>query len=97
MTIDSSLAAVQAALLRRDVAAHNLANLRTEGYRAYRARQVEAAPGAGPAVEIERTARPPEMVEEMVAEMIARYDARANLVALRAQHQMLGTVIDLLA
>ena len=86
---------IQAAHARLAVAADNLANLSTPGYRARQALQTNS--GRGPVVAVKVTDQPVDLVREMLNQRRAVYDAKANAIALRTQNEMLGTVIDLLA
>lgn len=97
MSINTSLAGIQAALARLDVAAMNIANLRSQGYHAYRAHQAEGAPDSGPRVQVERTDDPPELTTEAIDMLAARHDLTANLIAFRRQQEALGSIIDILA
>lgn len=97
MTIDTSLAGIQAGIARMNVSAVNIANLRSSGYRAYRVVQTESAPGEGPAVDVQRTDAPPELATEAVELLIAKRDIEANLAVLHRQDELLGTIVDVLA
>ena len=95
--VGSALSGVQSAFERRNVAAHNVANLQTEDFRPLRARQVEASP-SGSRVEVEQSAEPREvdLASELVGASVASTQARASLRVLDTELDLVGSLIDTL-
>ncbi|MHB8079562.1 MAG: hypothetical protein ACYDIE_09925 [Candidatus Krumholzibacteriia bacterium] len=97
MLLDAVAAGMQAALTRSRVSALNVANLRSEGYRAYRVIQTEGASGAGPETRIERTDAPADLVAETVSQLTVKHEMALYAGVVRRQDRLIGSLLDLLA
>jgi len=96
MTSVSSIAlsGLNAASLRLESSAHNIANLQTPEFRRQQVRQ-QAQPGGGVSAEPVRAERPGDaLAEDIVAQMQASIDYRANLQVLKTQDALLGRLLD---
>lgn len=88
----SGLAAAQ---LRLDVSANNIANMNTPGYLAKRVMQ-EAIPTGGVQSRVESAGAPGVSLEkEIVDQMTATLAFKANILTLRTQQKMMGTLLDM--
>lgn len=87
---------LQAAQLRLDSSAHNVANLNTPGFRRQTVElQTAPAPGGVQARLAEPAPEPGVALEaEAVEQMAATYAFRANLLVLRRADEMAGTLLD---
>ncbi|HJV60227.1 MAG TPA: flagellar basal body protein [Albitalea sp.] len=86
---------MNAALLRLDAAANNIANQGTPGYRRQSVLQ-QAQPGGGVDTSIAQAAAPGEnLAEDIVQQRIASYSFQANLRVIQTQDHMLGALLDL--
>lgn len=81
------------ASLRMATAAHNLANLGTEGYTRLAVQSSSLAAGG---VETQVIAAPPGggLVEDVLSLKLASYAFRANLLSLQASDETLGRLLD---
>lgn len=78
-------------------AAHNIANAQTPGLRRQLAQQT-AQPEGGVIVSISQATEPGEaLAEDMVAQMSATYAFKANVLMLKTQDRMLGSLLDVTA
>lgn len=99
----SSLASIaqtglQAAQLRMDVSAHNIANMNTPGFMPQRVREQAQAPLAGVSAQVVSAERPGvALEEEAVAQIAASLTYRANVFVLRTAQATTGTLLDILA
>jgi len=99
----SSLAAIaqtglQAAQLRMDVSAHNIANMNTLGFTPQRVREQALAPRAGVSAQVVRADHPGVALEREAVEQIAASLAyKANVFVLRMAQATTGTLLDILA
>lgn len=93
----TALSGLQAATTRMDVAAHNIANGQTPGFR----RQVVQAvsqEGSGVLTSVGQASEVgPDLAADLLAQKQATYQYRANLKTIEAQHQLLGSLLDLKA
>ncbi|MFT4241886.1 MAG: flagellar basal body protein [Acidovorax sp.] len=90
---------LQAAQLRLNASANNVANMNTPGYRREVVAQ-EAAPGsAGVRATVQRQPQADGVAleEEAVEQMSATYAFKANLQTLKVQDQTLGALLDIRA
>jgi flagellar hook protein FlgE len=87
---------LQAAQMRLDASANNVANMNTPGYRRTVVAQQEAADSAGVQASIQREqdARGVALEQEAVEQMSATYAFKANLQTLKTQDQMMGSLLD---
>ena len=89
---------LQAAQLRLDASAHNVANMNTPNFR----RQVvaqEAAGSAGVRATVQRTqgAEGVALEQEAVEQMSATYAFKANLQTIKTQDEMMGSLLNVKA
>ena len=90
---------LQAAQLRLDASANNVANMNTPGYRRTVVAQQEAADSAGVQASLQREqdARGVALEQEAVEQMSATYAFKANLQTLQTQDRMMGALLDVRA
>ncbi|RCX09162.1 flagellar basal body protein [Extensimonas vulgaris] len=90
----TALSGLQAAQLRLDAAASNIANANTPGYRRVSALQ-QATPDGGVQAQLQRAPQAGAALEQDVVEQLsATYAFKANLRTLQAQQQTLGALLD---
>ncbi|WP_372528100.1 flagellar basal body rod protein FlgC [Piscinibacter sp.] len=88
---------MSAAMVRMDVAANNIANLQTAGYRRQTVLQQEQAQGGVDAT-VGRAALPGEnLAEDIVQQLAASYAFKANLRTIQTHDVMMGALLDLRA
>ena len=89
-----ALSGMNAAQWSLNSAAHNIANLQTPGFR--RQLTVQAAqPEGGVTVSIGRATESGDaLATDIVGQKIAGYSFQANLLTLKTQDRMLGTLLD---
>ncbi|CAN7555311.1 flagellar basal body rod protein [Acidovorax sp. Leaf76] len=87
---------LQAAQLRLDASANNVANMNTPGYRREVVAQQEAKDSAGvqATVQREQDAKGVALEQEAVEQMSATYAFKANLQTIKTQDQMMGSLLD---
>ena len=83
---------MQAAQMRLDASANNVANANTPNYRRQVVSQEAAADAAGVRATMQR-----EQTAEAVEQMAATYAFKANLQTVRTQDQMMGSLLDVKA
>ena len=90
---------LQAAQLRLDASANNVANMNTPGYRREVVAQEEAAESAGvrSTVQREQDAKGVALEQEAVEQMSATYAFKANLQTIKTQDEMMGSLLDVKA
>ena len=90
---------LQAAQLRLDASANNVANMNTPGYRRQVVAQEEAADSAGVRATVQRAqeAERVALEKEAVEQMSATYAFKANLQTIKAQDEMMGSLLDVKA
>jgi flagellar hook protein FlgE len=92
-----ALSGLNAASNQRATAAHNIANAQTPGFRRQLV-QLTAQPEGGVIVSISQATKPGEtLAEDAVTQMSAAYAFKANLLTLKTQDRMLGSLLDLTA
>jgi flagellar hook-associated protein FlgK len=90
-----ALSGLNAASSRLQSAAHNIANAHTPGFRRQLVQQT-AQPEGGVVVSISRAAAAGDaLVEDMAAQMSASHAFKANVLMLKAQDHMLGSLLDM--
>ncbi len=94
---DASISGLRAAETRLAAAAHNTANINTEGARAWRVRQAELPERSGTAARAERTELPPDLLEDSIERIGALRYGQANAAALRAQDELTGMILNIRA
>ena len=90
---------LQAAQLRLDASANNVANVNTPGYRRQAVAQQAVADSAGVRATVEREANKKGVAleQEAVEQMSATYAFKASLQTIKTQDQMLGSLLDVKA
>ncbi|MBV7541650.1 flagellar basal body protein [Acidovorax sp. sic0104] len=90
---------LQAAQLRLDASANNVANMNTPGYRREVVAQQEAADSAGVQASLQREqdAKGVALEQEAVEQMSATYAFKANLQTIKTQDEMMGSLLDVRA
>ena len=90
---------LQAAQLRLDVSANNVANMNTANYRRQVVQQEAVADNAGvrATVQREQDARGVALEKEAVDQMSATYAFKANLQTIKTQDEMMGSLLDVKA
>ena len=88
-----------AAQLRLDASANNVANMNTPGYRREVVAQEEAPESAGVRASVQREPQADGVAleEEAVEQMSATYAFKANLQTIKAQDEMMGSLLDVRA
>lgn len=101
MTSISSIGSsgLQAAQLRLDASAHNVANMNTPNYRRQVVAQEEAEGSAGVRASVlrQQEAEAVALEKEAVEQMSATYAFKANLQTIKAQDEMMGSLLDVKA
>ena len=113
----SAIAGMQASAAKAAVAAHNIANVNTDGFQSSQA-VIEADAAGQPEVTVSQSSNPGpqvqndqglpnsaefrqlsnvDLAEESVQLILADIGYRANASVIRAQDEMIGTVLDILA
>jgi flagellar hook protein FlgE len=96
-TISTALSGMNAASLRLDTSANNVANSLTPGYKRQTTEQ-QATPGGGVATTVTQAdAEGESLAEDLVTQIDASYQFKANLKVLQTQDRLLGTLVDLRA
>jgi flagellar hook-associated protein FlgK len=96
-TISTALSGLNAASLRLDTAAHNIANTLTPNFRRQTVVQ-QALPGGGVAASVERAAEPGgSLADDLIGQMSASYAYKANLKVVQTQDEIMGSLLDLKA
>ena len=90
---------LQAAQLRLDASAHNVANMNTPGYRRQAVAQQAVADSAGVRATVQRQqeADGVALEKEAVEQMSATYAFKANLQTIQTQDEMMGALLDVKA
>ena len=92
-----ALSGLNAASSQLATAAHNIANAQTPGFRRQLVQQT-AQPEGEVVVSIGRAADSGDaLAEDVVAQMAATYAFKANVLSLKTQGRMLGSLLDLTA
>ncbi|QXL84000.1 flagellar basal body protein [Comamonas sp. NLF-1-9] len=86
---------LQAAQLRLQVSAHNIANMNTPGFLPQRVQAQAQAPRAGVSAWVQQGEQPGVVLEEEVVQQLAARSAwRANLYVLRVAQETTGTLLN---
>lgn len=90
---------LQAAQLRLDASANNVANMNTPNYRRQVVAQEEAADSAGVRATVQRQQEAEDVAleKEAVEQMSATYAFKANLQTIKTQDEMMGSLLDVKA
>ena len=80
-----------------DASAHNVANAMTPEFRRQKVLQ-EAQPGGGVSSSVVRAEEPgPDLAADAVQQITALYNFKANVMVVKTEHEMLGSLLDLKA
>lgn len=93
----ATVSAIEAGAVRMSVAAHNVANMSTEGFRSLRVIQTEQITGQGVKTEVVRSESGIDLVNELVQEKLALRYMQANGRVFGVQSDLLGSLINELA
>jgi flagellar hook-associated protein FlgK len=86
---------MQAAQLRLDASAHNVANLSTPGFRRQVVEQTEAPGSAGVQASVQRAGQEGAALEsDVVEQMSATYAFKASLQVIKTNDRMMGALLD---
>lgn len=86
---------LQAAQLRLDASAHNVANLNTPGFRRQVVEQTEASGSAGVQASVQRDGQAGSALEkDVVEQMSATYAFKANVQVIKTNDQMMGALLN---
>lgn len=89
-----ALSGMQAAQVRLQASAHNVANLATEGFRRQEVQQSAQAKG-GVSTEVVRAEVPgSDLVRDVIEQLQARNAFLANLSVFKASDKLTGTLLD---
>jgi hypothetical protein len=92
-----ALSGLNAASSQLATAAHNIANAQTPGFRRQLVQQT-AQPEGGVVVSIGRATEADDaLAEDVVTQMAATYAFKANVLTLKTQDRMLGSLLDMTA
>ena len=92
-----ALSGLNAASSHLATAAHNVANAQTPGFRRHLVQQ-SAQPEGGVVVSIGRSVEAGDaLAEDIVTQIAATYAFKANVLTLKAQDRMLGSLLDVTA
>ena len=88
---------LQAAQLRLDASANNVANMNTPNYRRQVVAQEAAADSAGVRATVQRQqeAEAVALEKEAVEQMSATYAFKANLQTIKTQYDMMGSLLNI--
>ncbi|GIX35103.1 MAG: hypothetical protein KatS3mg126_0882 [Lysobacteraceae bacterium] len=92
-----ALSGLAVAQQRLSAAAHNIANAATPDYQRVRVESVAGPSGVHAVVRREAEAAPGLHIEDALEAKAAAQAFRANLLVLRAEDRMLGSLLDVLA
>lgn len=88
---------MNAATTRLGVAAHNVANVQTAGFRRQQVLQQTQAGGGVTASVTRADAAGSDLAADAVQQMTALYSFKANLRTVQVEHEMLGSLLDVKA
>lgn len=88
---------MNAATTRLGVAAHNVANVQTAGFRRQQVLQQTQAGGGVTASVTQADAAGSDLAADAVQQMTALYSFKANLRTVQVEHEMLGSLLDVKA
>ena len=96
-TLATALSGLNAASMRLDTSAHNIANTLTPGFRRQTVVQ-QALPGGGVAASVERAAAPgASLADDLVGQISASVVYKANLKVVQTQDEIMGSLLDVKA
>jgi len=97
ITSTTALSGVQAARLRLDSAAHNVANIDTPDFRRQQTLQQTLEPAGVQTGVTQSDTMGSALESDMVEQIAASYSFKANLGVIRTEDRMMGSLIDLKA
>lgn len=90
-----AVSGMQAAGVRLQASAHNVANLQTEGFHRQEVQAREVPDAGGVAARVERSPRTgPALESDVVEQLSAKNAFLANLQVFRTHDRMLGSLLD---
>lgn len=96
-TSSIALSGMQAAQTRLRAAAHNVANLATEGFRRQEIQQMPQTRGGVRTEVVRATAQGPDSVRDMVEQLQATHAFVANLAVFKTNDKLAGALLDTMA
>jgi flagellar hook protein FlgE len=103
LSLNAATSGMQTAMTRQAVAANNIANVETPGYRQMNSHQAETPPAGVRFTGVTRTPNPDkttsgtDLAQQMVDLKVNNADFTANTKAFKVQDRMIGEAIDLIA
>jgi flagellar hook protein FlgE len=103
ISLSNALSGIQTVIKRQEVSAANVANVNTPGFEKYSANQTERSAGGVRIANISRTLNSDsdrsntDIAREMVNQMINKNELTANTKVIRAQNNMTGALLDIIA
>ena len=85
---------LQAAQMRLNTAAHNVANLNTENFARQTLQQQAIPQGGVRTVESQQTVTGSNLEDDVVQQMLASYSYKANLQTIAGQQRMTAALLD---
>jgi flagellar hook protein FlgE len=101
VSFSTSLSGVQTTQTRQDVAAHNVANVESQGYSMIDAQQAEMATGGTRMASLRHIPNPDpatsntDLAQTTVNQIENKTAYAANLAVMKVQNNMLGALLDL--
>ena len=86
---------LQAAQMRLNTAAHNVANLNTENFARQTLQQQAIPQGGVRTVESQQTVAGSNLEDDVVQQMLASYSYKANLQTIAGQQRMTAALLDM--
>jgi len=99
----ASLSGIQTVIKRQEATAQNIANVNTPGFERYSVNQTDMAPSGVRVASVNRTLNPDsdrsntDLAQEMTDMIRNKNELTANVKVIRAQDQMTGALLDIIA
>jgi flagellar basal body rod protein FlgG len=99
----SALSGMQTVIKRQEAAGANIANVNTPGFESYTVDQAEQSPAGVRVSGVKRTLNPEpdrsntDLAKEMTDMLTNKDELAANTKVIRAQDEMLGALLDIIA
>jgi flagellar basal body rod protein FlgG len=99
----ASISGIQTVIKRQEAAAANIANVNTPGFERYSVNQAETPPSGVRIANVNRTLNPEpdrsntDLAKEMTDMLQNKNELAANVKAIRAQDEMTGALLDIIA
>jgi flagellar hook protein FlgE len=103
ISFDASVSGMQAATLRQDVTANNVANVNTDGFEQTTAYQTDVLPQGTRISHLARTPNSPtapsntDLAKEITEQKINNAAFQADINVIKARDRMMGTILDMFA